>query len=91
MGESVSKDNSLANSLTINASVVNKKLLMEITFNEGQYSSERINEFTEHYTKALSEIIEHCISKETSDFTASDFGDLELDMNEFNEIMKTYK
>ncbi|MNI26336.1 Plipastatin synthase subunit B [compost metagenome] len=63
---------------------------MEITFNEGQYSLERINEFAEYYTKALSEIIDHCTSKETSSYTASDFGDLELDMSEFNEIMKSY-
>ncbi|WP_342707226.1 amino acid adenylation domain-containing protein [Fontibacillus panacisegetis] len=89
-GETVSQSNRLVNSLTINASVTNKKLLMEITFNEGQYSLERINEFAEYYTKALSEIIDHCTSKETSSYTASDFGDLELDMSEFNEIMKSY-
>ncbi len=89
-GESMAKDNQHPNALTINASIVQEKLVLEITYDMSRYTAEQISDFSKRFRAVAASIADHCTSKETSSLTASDFGDLELELDEFDEIMKNY-
>ncbi|MGG1878419.1 condensation domain-containing protein, partial [Paenibacillus cisolokensis] len=89
-GESVARENAQAHPFTINASVLNKQLVLDITYDLNSYTPDQITHFKEIYRQAIADILAHCLAKDSTVQTASDFGELDLDMDEFNEIMRTY-
>lgn len=86
-GFMISPDSKLKYAIEINAVIYNGLLKLIITFNGNIFNHESAMLFIEHYKSNLSEIIRHCLDKPYCEFTPSDFGDLELTLEEMDEIV----
>jgi non-ribosomal peptide synthase protein (TIGR01720 family) len=89
-GDSTARENHHPHSITVNASVVSGRLVLEITYDQRRYSSEQIIEFKNRFQQISAEIAAYCTAAESGKHTASDFGDLDLEFDELDEIMKSY-
>lgn len=89
-GDSTAKENHHPHSLTVNASVVQGRLILEITYDQRFYAAEQIKAFKERFLTSAAEIAAFCTAVESGKHTASDYGDLDLEFDELDEIMKSY-
>ncbi|CJT23239.1 putative non-ribosomal peptide sythetase [Streptococcus pneumoniae] len=73
--------------LDISGAVSSGCLNMHIIYNRVQFEEKTIKTFSRHFKQTLENIIEHCTGKENREWSASDFTDEDLTLNELNEIM----
>ncbi|MBX4267608.1 non-ribosomal peptide synthetase, partial [Clostridium estertheticum] len=72
-GDSISKESQRLYDININGMVVNEELCLNFEYNKDEYKRSTIVEFVEKYKGILLDIIKHCIEKEETETTPSDF------------------
>ncbi len=78
-------------SLEIVAAVVNDCLTISTSYSENEYSEDAVEELNQQYREKLEQIIHHCINKEDSEKTPSDYGDSKINFKQMDEIIKKYE
>lgn len=73
--------------LDISGAVSSGCLNMHIIYNRFQFEEKTIQTFSRHFKQTLENIIEHCTGKENQEWSASDFTDEDLTLDELSEIM----
>lgn len=76
-------------SLDIVGLIMDGKMTLNFDYSVKQYKKESISRFVEIYKKNLESIIDYCIEKEKTEFTPSDFGEYDLEIEEFENILKS--
>ncbi|MGK9269330.1 amino acid adenylation domain-containing protein [Bacillus inaquosorum] len=73
--------------LDISGAVSSGCLNMHMIYNRLQFEKKTIQTFAGHFKQTLENIIEHCTGKENREWSASDFTDEDLTLDELSEIM----
>ncbi|MFL6980100.1 amino acid adenylation domain-containing protein [Bacillus inaquosorum] len=73
--------------LDISGAVSSGCLNMHMIYNRLQLEKKTIQTFAGHFKQTLENIIEHCTGKENREWSASDFTDEDLTLDELSEIM----
>ncbi|MCY8308650.1 amino acid adenylation domain-containing protein [Bacillus vallismortis] len=73
--------------LDISGAVSSGILSMHIIYSSLQFEEKTIQTFGGYFKQALENIIEHCTDKENREWSASDFTDEDLTLDELSEIM----
>nr|WP_237175720.1 non-ribosomal peptide synthetase [Paenibacillus xylanexedens] len=82
VGTSVSPDNHTLYKLDLNSRVVERKLQLTLDYSTQLYKQETIDYIGNLFKENLNKIIDHCKSRETSEFTPSDMRFKGLSMDE---------
>lgn len=90
-GESIGGENARDASIEINSIIVEDTLIINTTFNEGEYSEFLIADFNQKYKENLEMIIDHCINQTESEKTASDYGYNKMSLEELDELLGEYE
>lgn len=77
-------------SLEIAAAVVNGCLTVSTSYSENEYGDDVIKELNQRYKVNLEWVIHHCVHKEDSEKTPSDYGDKEISLEQLAEIGNKY-
>lgn len=85
-GETIHPEAEQCYKLDINGFVSDEKLVMNITYNTKEYKKETIETLANEYKYILKKVIEHCMLKENAEHTPSDYGDLNLRLDELENI-----
>ncbi len=72
--------------LNINGFIEEGKLHITFSYNEQQYKEDTIQQLSRSYKQHLLAIIEHCVQKEDTELTPSDFSFKELELEEMDDI-----
>ncbi|QBG56334.1 non-ribosomal peptide synthetase [Bacillus amyloliquefaciens] len=86
-GNEISPDWERPYTLDISGSVSSECLSMNVVYNRFQYQKETIEVLTEHFHTFLKQIIAHCTGKEEREWSAADFSDEELTLEDLSDIM----
>ncbi|MBP7653547.1 amino acid adenylation domain-containing protein [Candidatus Dependentiae bacterium] len=89
-GKSISSDFELRHPIEINAVTVDNKINFDIAYNPEIYSQQQIQLFFENYKTALSEIAEHCISRNYSEKTPSDYTIKNMSISDYDILKDKY-
>lgn len=73
--------------MDISGAISSGCLNLHIIYNRLQFEGKTIQTFAGHFKQTLENIIEHCTGKESREWSASDFTDEDLTLDELNEIM----
>ena len=73
--------------LTISASVRNGEMIFYFSFSRARHRRETIQEFADHFRNVLLEIIRYEPSEGDKIYTPSDFADVSMDNEEFQQFM----
>jgi len=73
--------------MDISGAISSGCLNLHIIYNRLQFEEKTIQTFAGHFKQTLENIIEHCTGKESREWSASDFTDEDLTLDELNEIM----
>jgi non-ribosomal peptide synthase protein (TIGR01720 family) len=73
--------------LDINATVVDGRLGVALTYGEGLHRQETIAALGRAFVAALQALIAHCVAPETGGYTPSDFPDVELTQEKLDAIV----
>ncbi|MFP7486337.1 amino acid adenylation domain-containing protein [Priestia filamentosa] len=88
------KDKSMQNAfrtpITINGSIINKVLRMEITYDEKVFTTDFVSELMNQFINQLEDVITFCKKKESNYYTASDLGEYEWSNEEFEQVRAKY-
>lgn len=87
-GYAVNQDNQKEGVIDVNAIVVNGKMKIEATYNPLIIPAEKIRGFINDYKNNLLLLTEHCMQKEGTEQTASDFQTANLSNEELDDIMQ---
>jgi len=90
-GNSMSQDIERAYSLDASGMVAGGILGLSISYNKNKYSEETIQKLAESYRNNLINIIEHCAAKEEAELTPSDTTARNIDLEEFELLVKMLK
>lgn len=90
-GPDLSLDSEIPYRISINGMVVGGRLKLTLVYNKYEYRSETIERLGEDLKKNLRDLINHCLSKEKADLTPSDYGELQLSVEELEFIKDYYK
>ena len=85
-GRAASDNSERFYSLEISGIIANEELNISVSYNKKEYRYESIKELIEKYKKGLYDIINHCIKKEETEMTLSDFSASDTEGMEFAEI-----
>ena len=85
-GSPISPEMERSHSLDINGMVIDEKLVINFSYNKNEYFKDSINSLVESFSKHLHTIISHCIGKENTDMTPSDFSFKGLDFEEMERV-----
>ena len=85
-GDDVGQDNEIKSIININAIILDGKLMININYSKYEFKQNSINEFANHYKRDLLEIIDHCANNTVIERTPSDYGDIDLDSKDLEEI-----
>jgi non-ribosomal peptide synthase protein (TIGR01720 family) len=77
--------------LEIDSILVNGQLIISTTFNRNQYDDFTIKEMNTKFKENLEIIIDHCINKEQSEKTASDYGAGNISSDDLDNILSDYE
>lgn len=86
-GNEVSPDWERPYTLDISGSVSSECLSLNVVYNRFQYQKETIEVLTGHFHTFLKQIIAHCTGKEEREWSAADFSDEELTLEDLSDIM----
>jgi len=73
-GEMVASENKFGSRLEINGSINGGELALAFSYSELQYEEETIVTLAARYIDALTNLIQHCVNKQNTEHTPSDFG-----------------
>ncbi|PHS10319.1 MAG: hypothetical protein COA88_02420 [Kordia sp.] len=73
--------------LDINSWVINEELYVVMDYSYEEFTSNEINEFSEYFKQNLTDIIAHCLDKEGTEITLSDFTSSDIEESEFEDIL----
>lgn len=91
-GEDVSKENRFGNgSISVNGLVSEKRLRMDFSYDKGRHEQEKMEQLAESFERELRGIIKHCLEKEETEPTASDYGELVWSDEEFIRVYNAKK
>ncbi|MEB3130340.1 bacitracin non-ribosomal peptide synthetase BacA [Bacillus paralicheniformis] len=76
--------------IEMNAISLNGELTIYTTFNQDQYQTSTIEQLNQSFKENLEKIVDHCVDKEGSDMTPSDYGDVSLGLEELERIKDKY-
>ncbi|MDP4146802.1 MAG: amino acid adenylation domain-containing protein [Bacillota bacterium] len=85
-GTSISEESQRIYDININGMVIYGELQLSFQYNKEQYNSDTIEKLAISYEKMLLKVINHCIEKEESEMTPSDYG---YDEYEYIKLMDT--
>lgn len=85
-GSSVSPNIERRQTLDIVAMVTDGYMTIDFIYNKHKYKQEEIIMMANGYKEKLSEIIEHCVAKDDTEFTPSDFEYKQISIEELDEI-----
>jgi hybrid polyketide synthase/nonribosomal peptide synthetase FtdB len=85
-GREISEANARTIALDINGVVTEGQLHLMLSYNMHEYASSTMERFFESYRRNLLKLIEHCLTKETTEFTPDDFGDKDLSLEDLQNI-----
>ncbi|WP_299676634.1 condensation domain-containing protein, partial [uncultured Dokdonia sp.] len=89
-GEHITPKALLEEKFVVKAIIVGNALRISWDYSKEQYQEETVQKLANTYTQNLIRLIEHCINKEVSEVTPSDFGlSNELDFKEFDELFES--
>ncbi|MCY9107205.1 amino acid adenylation domain-containing protein [Bacillus atrophaeus] len=86
-GDEISPDWERPYILDISGAVSSGCLKMHIVYNRYQYEAQTIQTFAGYFKRILEDIIRHCAAKENREWSAADFSDEELTLEDLSEIM----
>ncbi|MEC1453457.1 amino acid adenylation domain-containing protein, partial [Bacillus haynesii] len=76
--------------IEMNAISLNGELTIYTTFNQDQYQTSAIEQLNQSFKENLEKIVDHCVGKDGSDMTPSDYGDVSLGLEELERIQNKY-
>lgn len=79
--------NERAHSVDINCMIVGGKLKVYMSYNGRQYTADSMSRFSFRFLDHLKMIVAHCLGKETTEHTVSDFHDQHLSEDELGQIL----
>ncbi len=85
-GAEIGAENEMTALIDINAMVIERQLRIGLAYNGNCFSAEYMDTFALQLANRLAEIIGHCLAKESSEFTPSDFGTLDLSQSELDAL-----
>ncbi|MEP0264415.1 condensation domain-containing protein, partial [Dokdonia sp.] len=89
-GEHINSKSLLEEKFIIKAIIVANELRISWDYSKERYHQETVQKLADSYIKHLTQLIEHCINKEVSEVTPSDFGLSDaLDFKEFDELFES--
>jgi non-ribosomal peptide synthase protein (TIGR01720 family) len=86
-GELMSRRNRLDNAVTMNGSIVDGRLTIQVEWDRDLFTPDEIDRFCTLYEQALQAVIAHCVEVDAPGQTASDFAASSLEQDEFLEIL----
>ncbi|MDK8180277.1 non-ribosomal peptide synthetase [Paenibacillus sp. UMB4589-SE434] len=87
-GDSVSKDSGRLYPLNISAMVLHKQFSLTLSYIREEFNDGTIEGLLQHYIESLKLIIDHCISQEHVELTASDLTDENIAWEELAPYLK---
>ncbi|MCR8962631.1 amino acid adenylation domain-containing protein [Brevibacillus halotolerans] len=83
----ISNANSRTHKLIFTGMIQNGELTFWMDYDRNQFSRDTMQKVLDGFFRHLQEIIRHCTSKKTQEFTPSDFGDNNLSMSDLDDIL----
>jgi len=74
--------------IDINGIIAQGQLKLDWTYSQAIYHRATIEQFAQYYIEALRSLIAHCQSSEESEYTPSDFPQMNLNQEELNELLE---
>ncbi|MFS1514463.1 amino acid adenylation domain-containing protein [Chengkuizengella sp. SCS-71B] len=90
-GQMISPNSNREVPLDINGLVEEETLKMEITYSANEFKETTIERFGNFFKQSLSDIIQHCITKESKEITPSDVGGDDLSIEDLEAISAFYE
>lgn len=87
----VSKKALRSYTLELNGFVLNGQLYFDCSYNRHEYEVESMQSFMNSFKYYLLNVIQHCVLKETSEKTLSDFSSKGLDMDDLENIYSLFE
>ncbi|MBY7142474.1 amino acid adenylation domain-containing protein [Virgibacillus sp. NKC19-3] len=87
-GEDISIDNQMISPIEINAFVNNNKLKFNVRYSKNKFNRTTISDFLNRLKIVLFEIISHCISQQSIEYTPSDFDTINLTQEELDSLFE---
>ncbi|MGG1793641.1 amino acid adenylation domain-containing protein [Bacillus mycoides] len=89
------RDKSMLNAfrtpITINGSIINKHLKMEVTYEENVFETDFVQQLMNQFIEQLKEVITHCKEQTKRHYTASDFGEYDWSNEEFEKVQTKFE
>ncbi|EOI00749.1 amino acid adenylation domain-containing protein [Enterococcus moraviensis ATCC BAA-383] len=85
-GNQVSSKNRFGTKINMDSSVSNGELILNISYDAAFFSEELVMALQETYYSELLAVVEHCLSVNETEYSASDFGELEWSQQEFDRV-----
>jgi tyrocidine synthetase III len=85
-GNTVSTDGLMHYKIDINGMIANGKLTLVFTYNTREFDSQKIQKLADLYKSQLRAIIHHCMKKEDSEKTLSDYTVTDFDQEEMDTL-----
>lgn len=89
-GTSISEHNRLSNDISINCFISEEKLYIHVSYDTKLFSRDFISGLANAYLEYLEIIMIHCSNTTETIYSGSDFGDLNLDSDEMDEILQLF-
>lgn len=70
---------------------MNHQLIISTTFNGYEYAEQRIRDFNQTYKESLQTVINHCINKNETEKTSSDYGYDKISLKDLDELLNEYE
>lgn len=90
-GQSIGEKSARDASVEIDSVVVNHQLIISTTFNGYEYAEQRIRDFNQTYKESLQTVINHCINKNETEKTSSDYGYDKISLKDLDELLNEYE
>ncbi|MFZ5987148.1 MAG: amino acid adenylation domain-containing protein, partial [Bacillota bacterium] len=91
VGSPISPESEKAYALDIVSMVVEGRLRISVSYSTKEYNESTIMDFIEEYRIIIQKIIEHCIDKEGTEMTLSDYSDSELQEQDLEDFFNSLK
>ncbi len=88
VGESRNRDGIRDYLIDINGSIAGNVLKLSWTYSENMHNRNTILKLTRYFEEEIREIITHCKTVMTGEYTPSDFPDIELSQDELDEVIE---
>jgi amino acid adenylation domain-containing protein/non-ribosomal peptide synthase protein (TIGR01720 family) len=87
----ISAECTTQHSIEVLAQLISKELTITVSYSKAEYEASAAHLLLEYYQQSLTEIIEYCTQKRDTQYSPSDFGDDELSIEEFDDILDYYE